>query len=655
MKNFCHVAIAIPTIAVCATLLWVPPSGRGQAPTPADADREQALRAKRLAEQFERNARVLTILDSQGKVVSTVGEPGIYSDPVFSPDRTRLAVIKSDQGNQESGTSDLWVLDAATGKGTRITSNPRREWAWTPAWSPDGTQLAYVALRAGYTGLYRKASDGTGSEDLLYQHPGAGLSLTDWSMDGRFLAFSLTDLSGGTLYVLPLAGDGERKPIEVFRSDAQLQGSRLSPDSRFLAYTSNHLGQKEVYVRPFGGGPAPAVDPWQVSDQGALFGQVAVSGQGGEAPVFWRRDGRELYYLAADRGVMAVEVSTAPTFKFGKPKLLFRLPEAFLVTPWRASVSRDGQRIVVAVPRMPMLQQITVFDRQGEVLSKVGEPGLYRAPSLSPDGNKVAVVRTMPQTSNTDIWTFDVASGQGRPLTNDPFQDRTPVWSQESTQVAYVSRRESFDSIYRKASDGTGAAEQLFQSTPGASIILTDSSADGRFLTFHDGCDGVLNVVPLIASQKPPERQPIEWLRDEYNVAQARFSPDGRFMAYLSNEGKSNEEINSNIFEVYVRPFDPAKSDVSAGSEKPVQVSTTGALGMIFWREDGKEIYYFTPDWEVMAVDVTTTPTFRAGAPRLLFKLTGLSLTAPEEWKNVSADGQRFVFTINVPVSISAR
>ena len=114
------------------------------------------------------------------------------------------------------------------------------------------------------------------------------------------------------------------------------------------------------------------------------------------------------------------------------------------------------------------------------------------------------------------------------------------------------------------------------------------------------------------------------------------------------------------MFEVYVRPFDVTKSDVSSGNEKPVQVSTAGARGMIFWRQDGKEMYYLTPNWEVMAVDVTTTPTFKSGTPRLLFKLpVGLPgpflFGNPQQWKNVSRDGQRFVFTINVPAAISAR
>ncbi len=646
MKNTYQFAMVMAAVALSAALLLAQAPGLGQAPATASADdKAKAAKAKRIAEVFERDARVLTVFDRQGKVVATVGERALYNQAVFSPDRTRLAVRKFDL---ESETEDLWVLDVATGNSTRITSSQKGEPARAVVWSPDGSQLAYAALRGGYEGLYRKASNGEGAEELLYQHPGAAMNLRDWSLDGRFLSFSATDLSGGTLYALPLGGDGERKPIQVFRSEFQLMGSRLSPDGRFLTYASNQSGKNEVYVRPFdpsaGAGVTPAAGPWQVSDQG------------GQGTAFWRRDGKEMYYVAADRGVMVVEVSTTPTFKFGKPKLLFRLSEAVPVIPSSASVSRDGQRFVILAPHAPTLQQITVFDRQGNVLSTVGEPGRYRNPALSPDGTRVAIVRIVPQTGNDDIWTFDVASGKGTPVTNDTSPDDTPIWSPDGTQVAYVSIRRSFSSIYRKARDGTGNEEQLFQYTPGAFMELADWSADGKFLSFHDGCHGLLLVVPLSGDQKALEREAIEWLRDEYNVGQARFSPDSRFMAYLSNEFKTSEEIDAEISEVYVRPFDVTKADVSAGGAKPVQVSTAGARGMIFWRQDGKEMYYLTPDWEVMAVQVTTTPTFQAGTPRLLFKLPAPVLgPSAAHWRNVSRDGQRFVFTTSVPVSVSAR
>jgi Tol biopolymer transport system component len=94
--------------------------------------------------------------------------------------------------------------------------------------------VAYAALRGGHFGLYRKASSGEGAEELLYQSPGAPMTLTDWSQDGRFLTYFSTDLSGGALFALPLNATGERKPIEAFRSKSQLGGPRLSPDGRQL-------------------------------------------------------------------------------------------------------------------------------------------------------------------------------------------------------------------------------------------------------------------------------------------------------------------------------------------------------------------------------------------------------------------------------------
>jgi Tol biopolymer transport system component len=362
----------------------------------------------------------------------------------------------------------------------------------------------------------------------------------------------------------------------------------------------------------------------------------------------WSRDGREFYYVAADGGVMAVEVSTDPTFEFGKPTLLFRLSEAVPVIPRTANVSRDGERIVIAVPHAPTLQQITVFDRQGTVLTKVGKPGRYLNPALSPDGTKVAVERIVPQTGNEDIWTFNIATGAGTPVTNDTPFDRTPIWSPDSRRVAYHSRRGIFSSIYLKAWNGTGDEVQLFQYTPGGFLQPADWSADGKFLTFQDGCWGVLYVVPVSGDEEPLERKAMEWLRDEYSVAQARFSPDSRFIAYLS------DEILVDIFQVYVGPFDATKPNGGREDATPVRVSHAGALGMISWRQDGKELYYLTPDWEVMVVDVTTTPTFEAGTPRLLFALPGPLRGEPLRWSNVSPDGQRFVFVIDVPVSALA-
>lgn len=583
------------------------------------------------------DAQVLTVFDRQGYVTTTVGEPGSYRDPVFSPDRTRLAVIREDP---ESETMDLWVFDIATGAATRITSDATvgQERVGTPVWSPDGSELAYMVLRGGYERVYRRSSQGERPEEFLYEYPGAGMRLWDWSTDGRFVIFSSTGISGGRVYALPMDGEGERTAIPLLSSESQLRGSSVSLDGRFLSYTSDRSGRDEVYVQPFdpsaGGGAAPVAQSSQVSDRG---GEALVSG--------WRADGGEIYYVAADRGLMAVEVTTGSTLGFGQPTLLFRLSEAVDVTPATANVSRDGDRIVIALPRTPILQQITIFGRQGTIVREVGEPGRYRNPSLSPDGTRVAVHRIVPDTRDREIWTFDIDSGAGRPVVSDDFWQETPLWSPDGNELAYASVHGLFDGIYQKAADGSGDPEQWFQYTPGADLELTDWSADGRFIAFHDGCWGVLYVLPVGEGEEGLEQEAIEWLRDAYHVAQARFSPDSRFIAYLS------DEIEPDVFEVYVGPFDASEPDGGGGRAMPVQVSTGGAWGRVSWRQDGRELYYVTREWEIMAVEVTTTPTFQAGAPRRLFTLPGPLSGNPAVGANVSPDGQRFVFAINLPVT----
>ena len=607
-----------------AALLLAPLSSEAQLP------RDPVERARIISQIMETQSRQLTLFDRQGKTVGVVGPRDLYNQPVFSPDGKRMAVIKPDLDKE---TNDLWVIDVATAKGIQITSSKSREGANSPAWSPDGSQVAYVALRDGYFGLYRKASNGQGTEELLFKSS-APMTLTDWSQDGSHLTYFSTDLSGGGLYALPLNAQGERKPIEVLRNKSQLQGPRLSPDNRFMTFTSNEAGRFEVYAIRFDPSATSPATPVQISDQG------------GTGMVFWRRDGKELYYLAADRAIMAVEVGNGPTTAFGKPTLLFRPPADIVaaIGPGNASVSRDGERFVIAVPR-PQLRQLTMFDRQGKVVSTIGQPGFYNQPNLSPDGTRAVVMRNDPQTGNVDIWTVDLASGKSTAITNDVYPQNAPIWSPDGKQVAYVSTKDGFSGIYRKAADGTGEPELLFQYTPGAGMVLTDWSPDGKFLTFYTG---VIVVVPIGDDKKGLERKEIDWLREDYDAGQGRFSPDNRYLAYLSNEADVDRG------EVYVRPFDASKPDAPSPGNA-VQVSKDGSIGMITWRQDGKELYFMTRNWEVMAVEVTTTPTFKAGAPRLLFSLPGPLPGNPMQWKNVSKDGDRFIFAMPSTAASAAR
>ncbi|HYK58478.1 MAG TPA: hypothetical protein VEV85_03525 [Bryobacteraceae bacterium] len=619
MKESYRNAIVTMAAALGSVLLLAQAPAPGPAPQDGKNKAKDDAKAKNIAQAFALNARTLTLFDREGKQLNTVGPRGMYGQAIFSPDGTRIAISKADL---EKENQDLWIMDAATGNSVQITAGKSREFANSPAWSPDGRQIAYAALRGGSFQICRKPADGTGAEEVLYALGGVA-SVNDWSPDGAYLSFFSSDLGGSVVYALPVNASGERKPIEIFRSPKQVQAGRISPDGRLLTYMSNETGKNEVYVRAFdpaGSGNAPKGGPWKISDQGG-FGSV------------WRKDGKELYYLALDRSLMIVPVTMSPELQFGKAKLLFRLPES--IGLGAGDVRRDGERFMVAVPP-PQLRQLTVFDRQGKVVKTVAEPGIYVQPHLSPNGTKIAVMRNDPKTSNQDIWTYDIETGKGYAVTSDTWPHNAPIWSPDGTHVLYVSTRDNYAGIYRKNWDGTGQEELLFRYTPGAGMVMTDASPDGKFLSFYTG---VLALVPLNGTD-PLARKALDWLRDEYDNFGGRFSPDGRYIAYLSNP---DDPMTADIF---IRLFDAGKPDTS-GPGPVVRVTNNGmASGMISWREDAKEMYFLTRDWEVMAVDIQTTPTLRAGMPKLLFKLPGPLVGNPPQWKNVSRDGQQFVFAM---------
>jgi Tol biopolymer transport system component len=614
MKSLHRTAAFAFAFAVAATFLAPLTSRAQQLPT------DPVERAKAIAQIMAANARQLTIFDRAGKVLNRVGNPDLYGRPALSPDGKRVAVAKADLDKE---TQDVWILDVATGQGPKVTTSERTEGTQDPAWSPDGRYIAYVALRAGQFGLYRKAPTPEAPEERLYTN-NAPMTLTEWTTNGRYLMFFSSDLSGGGLYAVPLEATGERKAIEIFRDTHQVQGPHVSPDARYVSYVSNESGRNEIYVRPFTTAGGAAEKPRKISTEG------------GQGLAYWRSDGKELFYLGANRALMAVPVTASSTsVEFGKPAVLFQPGEGIQLGPGNTNVSRDGQRFSISVPQ-PALRQLTVFDRQGKTVATIGQPGMYLQPQFSPDGKHVVVVRNDPQSGDNDIWTFDVATGKGTAVTSDAPPDQFPIWSPDGKSVAYVSTRGSYSEIYRKAADGTGAEEMLFRYTPGAGMLLSDWSPDGKFVTFFNG---VVLLVPLRAGEDASKREAIEWLREDYNAGEARFSPDGRFIAYLS------DEVAPDRLELYVRPFDAAKPDAPL-SGTPVRVSKDGLIGMISWRQDGKEMYFMTRDWEVMAADIATAPTLRAGAPKVLFKLQGPLPGNPVQWNNVSRDGERFVFAM---------
>ncbi|HYL35863.1 MAG TPA: protein kinase [Bryobacteraceae bacterium] len=278
--------------------------------------------------------RQYTWYDREGKNFEVALEPGLHAELSLSPDGARVA------GARLSNQYDIWLLDLARKISTRFTFDPAND--RYPVWSPDANRIAFSSDREGVMNIYQKPANGAGSEELLYKS-GEEKDVQDWSRDGKFLLYtSLDPKTGADLMALPM-DDGaaasrpaSHQPIPVVRTEFNEAEGRFSPDSRWIAYRSNESGRNEVYVQPFP--PAAGGGKWMVSKNGGVQPR-------------WRRDGKELFYVAPDGKLMAVDVSTQPVFKSGVPQALFdtRIYGGGVVNAGAArwDVSPDGKRFLV--------------------------------------------------------------------------------------------------------------------------------------------------------------------------------------------------------------------------------------------------------------------------------------------------------------------
>ena len=283
--------------------------------------------------------------DRAGKQLGALTSPGGYTAPALSPDEKTVAVSRVDL--QTGAAADIWLINLERGTQIRLTADPASE--IYPAWSPSGDRIIFVSNRNGQTSIYQKLSDGSAVEEPLVSS-GELKYNPSFSPDGKFIIYAqLNPKTNADLYLMSTGTD---KKIEAFlQTDFIEAQARVSPNGRWVAYISNETGQFEVYVQtfPVAGG-----------------GKVLVSVGGGSQPQ-WRADGRELYYYAPNRKLLAVGVNgDGPTFTVGSAQPLFdiRITGAFdqsfpgngYYTP-----TRDGNRFLVsAVPEAVERQQINV-------------------------------------------------------------------------------------------------------------------------------------------------------------------------------------------------------------------------------------------------------------------------------------------------------
>jgi Tol biopolymer transport system component len=286
----------------------------------------------------------LTWFDRSGKLLSVLTPPGSYNAPSLSPDEKKVAIIRHDR--QTGGAADIWSIDLERGTQVRLTTDPASD--IFPSWSPNGDRVTFISTRNGATSIYQKPSNGASSEEPLVSS--AELKYNpQWSPDGQSIIYSqLNAKTNVDLYLLSLAG--EKQSTSLLQTNFSEGHARFSPNGRWIAYISNETGQFEVYVASF---PATGA-------------KLPISIGGGSQPQ-WRADGRELYYYAPDRKLMAVEVNgDGPTFKVGEARPLFEIRVAVVDQSFPGSgyytVTRDGKRFLVSsLPEASERQQINVI------------------------------------------------------------------------------------------------------------------------------------------------------------------------------------------------------------------------------------------------------------------------------------------------------
>jgi serine/threonine protein kinase len=517
-----------------------------------------------------------------------VGESA-SAQPALSPDGRFLAFVAISPGERKL----LWVRPLDSVESRSLAGS---EDASYPFWSPDSRFIGFFARGK----LKRLDLSGGPPQALCDASAGRGAA---WSPNGT-IVFTPTQAEG--LYAVS-AGGGEVTPVttpDSSRSENSHRWPSFLPDGRrFLYWTRSRSPDSGIYVG--------SLDSRQSSRV------VSADGMGVFVPpdqLLFERDGSLLAQAFDPRSgkVRGEPTRVVESVGYGSP-------------PGYALFSVSDRGVLAYMAGVISQRELVWLDRSGNVLGTIGRPGGYQVPALSPDEKRVAFAMRDPQSGNLDIWLADLARNLSSRFTFSPANESRPVWSPDGSRIAFVSSREGFGDIYEKPSSGAGQERVIFRSNQDK--FLTDWSLDGRFLVFHTpgpktGWD--VWVVPMTG-----ERKAVTFAQTEFSEVQGQLSPDGRWMAYASDE--------SGTMEVYVQPF-PA----SGGKW---QVSTGGG-SQPRWRRDGKELFYISADKRLMAVEVKTEGTFEAGVPKALFSTRFLPAAAPYQHSYaVASDGQRFLVT----------
>jgi serine/threonine protein kinase len=536
----------------------------------------------------------VTLFDSSGASISPDGRHFVLSG--IGPDGSQRFWIRS---------LDTIETKAIAGTEGEVTINTP-----APIWSPDNRFIAYYTA-----GTLRKIERTGGIPETVCVVPGAAVG-GSWHRNGVIVVGNAL----GGLTRCPANG-GRADPVTV--ADPNDRGSRhLGP--RFLPDGRHVLYLKVSQSRPEENGLYLA-DLEAPPDAQPTARLVSTSFMGAYVPA---ADGPGHVIFVRDQTAFAQRFDPDRLALQGEPLQVAEPIGAFRDGPF-LSASADALIYRGATPDY----QLTWLDRRGGVLGQVGEPGQYTGLSLSPDARRAVVVRENQLRSDRELWMIDLFRDTSTRFTFDPLQEAAPAWLPDASEVMYVAGPGPSTAVYRKQSDNTRPAAILLQ--PGSArfrlnaVLATASvTSDARFVAMTVESTGSTKtdiwLVPVA-----PGAEPVPLVHQELEQSHGRISPDGKWLAYVSNDSGANE--------VYVSALtvDPTTKLPTAGTK--LLVSRGGGTSPR-WRGDSQELFYQRAGGTVMAVDMSAAP---IGAPHELFRAPG----AQTEW-DATADGQRFLMAL---------
>jgi Tol biopolymer transport system component len=521
------------------------------------------------------------------------------------------------------------------------------------AMSPDGGKLAMsvVGTDGGPT-VWIRSLDSIGARKLAGTE---GAVILAWSPDSRYLAFgaarklSKIDVTGGAAETICTYSGGMNglawNDRDVILFSTRLGVNRVSASGGDVAPVTQldpkreDLGHRGPVFLPDGQHFVYLVVATP-AHTGLYLGSIDKKPEQQDSQRLTESDSDPQYAPSAEDGpgsMLYLRGDTLMARPFDPRRLQFtgaavHVADSVGSETFHGMFGVSGNGILATSSGGSGNRQLVWCDRQGKVLSHVGEPAQRDEMGLSPDGTRVAEGRVDTQ-GIWAVWVVELARGVSSRFTFDSTGAGNAIWSPDGKQIVFAVGGGQSADIFRRTSNGAAKEEILFHSDSAKTPL--DWSSDGRWLLYAErGKDTGEDLWALPDASGPAgqERKPIPYLVTPFNEEQAKFSPDGKWVAYSSNESGS--------VEVYVRPF-PASSGgkwlVSNGGGREVR-----------WRPDGKELFYVAPDGALMAAEVHAGgSSFEVGVPKTLFhpQITGGTGGGLNfSWRyDVSRDGQRFL------------